>query len=220
MTDDVAARTTRNRLLVADVLASLDEQQWSAPTLCAGWTVRVLAGHLLQPVSVGFGRFFLVALRHRGDTDATVDDLARRLARPGPEQLVADLRRRAALVTSPPRVGPMGPFAETCLHLRDLARPLGLDADVPVGDWVLLLTYLVGPQVAPGLVAPGRLAGLALRATDASWSGGTGAAVEGPSEALAMAATGRADALAQLSGPGVEVLARRLGRPAAGSELA
>jgi len=212
MSDDVHAMTTRNRLALAAVLSSLEERQWSAPTLCAGWTVRVLAGHLLQPVSVGFGRFFLAAVRHRGDTDATVDALARRLARPSPQDLVATMRRCAGDRVSPPRVGPMGPFAETCIHLRDLARPLGLDADVPLDHWTRLLTYLAGPDAAPALVPPGRLTGLALHATDASWSAGAGAAVEGPAEALAMAATGRAEALHELTGPGRDELASRLSR--------
>ncbi|WP_080128229.1 MULTISPECIES: maleylpyruvate isomerase N-terminal domain-containing protein [unclassified Actinoplanes] len=30
--------------------ASLAEQQWRAPTVCAGWRVHEMAAHLLQPV--------------------------------------------------------------------------------------------------------------------------------------------------------------------------
>jgi uncharacterized protein (TIGR03083 family) len=204
MSEDVHAWTTSNRLLVADVLASLDERQWAAPTLCAGWTVRVLAGHLLQPMTVGFGRFLLTALRHRGDTDATVDDLARRLAQP-PSRTSSSQRCAASRLCARtrPASGPLGPFAETCVHLRDVARPLGLDADVPVHHWTHLLGYLVSPQAAPALVPPDRLAGLALHATDAPLVREAAAPPSrGPAEALAMAATGRADALAQLTGPG------------------
>ncbi|MGY1714725.1 maleylpyruvate isomerase family mycothiol-dependent enzyme [Geodermatophilus sp. SYSU D01106] len=208
--DDVHARTARNRRRLADVLEGLGPAQWEAGTLCEGWTVRVLAGHLLQPMLVGFGRFLLASLRHRGDTAATVDSLARRLARPGPAELVALLRRHAGDRVDPPRVGPMGPFAETCVHLRDLARPLGLDADVPREDWVLLLDHLVSPGVAPGLTTPARAGGLTLRATDTGWRHGTGPAVSGTVEALAMALTGRRAALVDLDGPGREVLARRL----------
>ena len=195
--------TTANRRMIADVLDSLDDRQWEQPTLCAGWTVHHLAAHFVQPMLVGFGRFFLAALRYRGDTDRTVDHFTRRLARRPRGELVALLREHAADRVDPPRVGPMGPFAETCVHLRDLARPLGLAADVPVEHWRILLDYLTSPSAAPALVRPGRLDGLRLVATDVDAAWGSGAVVTGPAEALGMAAAGRSAALAELRGPGV-----------------
>jgi mycothiol maleylpyruvate isomerase-like protein len=86
--DRVYARTTRNRLEIADVLDSLDPEHWQAPTLCEGWTVRHVAAHLIQPILIGFGRFFLVAVRHRGNTPATVDHFARAIARREPSELL------------------------------------------------------------------------------------------------------------------------------------
>ncbi|WP_322921276.1 maleylpyruvate isomerase family mycothiol-dependent enzyme [Nocardioides renjunii] len=210
--DDVFARTTRNRRAAADLLASLTPDQWQAPTLCEGWTVRHLAAHLVQPMVVGFGRFLLASLRHRGDTAATVDHVTRSLARREPTELVSLLRERAADRVDPPRVGPMGPFADTCIHLRDIARPLGLPADVPREDWLLLLDHLASGTAAPALTRPGWTDGLALRATDADWARGSGAVVEGAVEALAMAVTGRPAALDDLRGPGVGVLRERLAR--------
>ncbi|MGX6601483.1 maleylpyruvate isomerase family mycothiol-dependent enzyme [Micromonosporaceae bacterium Da 78-11] len=202
--------TSRNRLMIADFLASLGDADWDAPTLCAGWTVRHLAAHLTQPMLVGFPRFLLTAIRYRGDTDKTVDHFTRRLARTPPAQLVALLRDHAADEVSPMRVGPMGPFAETCIHLRDMARPLGRTADVPVEHWRTLLAYLVSPAAAPGLTPAGRLRGFTLTATDTDWAGGYGPEIRGPAEALAMAAAGRPAAVADLQGPGVPTLAGRL----------
>jgi uncharacterized protein (TIGR03083 family) len=202
--------TTENRRMVADVLESLDDDAWDRPTLCTGWTVREMAAHLVQPMLIGFGRFFVAAIRHRGDTDRTVDHFARRLARRSRTELISLLRDRAAYQANPRRVGPFGPFAETCIHLRDIARPLGLDADVPVGHWRILLDYLTSPAAVSALVPAGRLDGLHLRAVDTDWESGSGAGVSGPIEAIAMAATGRASALTDLHGPGVDVLAARL----------
>lgn len=202
--------TSRNRLMVADVLESLDDARWHAPTLCPGWTVHHMAAHLTQPMLVTFPRFLRTAVRFRGDTDRTVDHLTRRLARRSPAQLVALLRRHAGDQVSPPRVGPMGPFAETCLHLRDVARPLGLTADVPIEQWRTLLDYLTSPAAATALVPAGRLDGLTLAATDTDWATGHGPGVRGPVEALAMAAAGRPAALADLEGPGLHTLASRL----------
>ena len=55
-----------------------------------------------------------------------------------------------------------------------------------------------------------RLNGLRLVAADLGWSHGSGALIEGPAQELALAMFGRVAAAApSLSGPGVEVLARR-----------
>jgi uncharacterized protein (TIGR03083 family) len=202
--------TSQNRLVIVDVLETLDDADWNAPTLCAGWTVRHIAAHLIQPLRISFARFFLTAMRYRGDTNKTVDHFARRLARTSPAQLIALLREHAADKVSPPRVGPMGPFAETCLHLRDVARPLGLTVDVPIEHWRTLLDYLVSPAAATTLIPTGRLSGLTLAATDTDWVTGRGPEIRGPIEALAMAATGRPTAVTDLQGPGLHTLESRL----------
>lgn len=208
--DDIFARAANNRRLFADTVDGLDAGAHETGTLCAGWTVHVLTAHMVQPMHVGFVRFFLTSIRNRGDTDATVDSIARRLARRPVSELTALLRDRADIALSPPRVGPHGPFADTCIHLRDLARPLGLEADVSLDDWRTCLDYLAAPDVADALVASGRLDGLHLRATDQAWSYGDGLEVTGPSEALAMAISGRAAALRDLDGAGTEMLTDRL----------
>lgn len=209
--NDVYARTTANRLRFADVVDSLRPEQYAEPTLCDGWSVHELAAHMVQPFVIGFWGFFREALRHRGDTGATVDAIARRTARRhSVPDLTALLRAHAGRRLDPPRVGPLGPFVDQCVHLRDLARPLGLTADVPLADWRTCLDYLTGSAAAPALVPRGRLDGLALRATDQEWSRGAGAEVSGTSEALAMAVTGRRAALGDLAGPGRDVLGARI----------
>jgi len=164
---------------------------------------------MLQYVYVGFLRFFFVSLRYRGSTDATVDHFARCLAQQNTETLIRMLRQHAEDRTNPPRVGPWGPFAETCIHLRDIARPLGLTADVPLEDWSRLLNYLLSPGAAPALVLPKRSAGLSFESTDTGDQHGHGPLVCGPAEAICMALAGRKSALADLSGPGVDALRER-----------
>jgi len=48
-----------------------------------------------------------------------------------------------------------------------------------------------------------------LRATDVDWTHGSGPEVTGPAHSLLMAMTGRKDALADLSGDGVDTLRSR-----------
>lgn len=208
----VFAAAAENRLRIADLLDGLAESEWAAPSLCDGWTVRHVAAHLLQHVFVGFGRFVLISLRHRGDTNAAVDHIARGLAREEPAEIVDLLRAHANDRVDPPRVGPWGPFADTCVHLRDIARPLGRVDDAPTQHWAALLGYLVSPRAAAALVPAGRAEGLAFVATDAGQRYGDGAVVRGRAEALGMALTGRTVAVADLSGPGVGMLRDRITR--------
>ena len=208
-TNGIFARTTRNRREIADVLESLDPVQWGAETLCEGWTVRHMAAHFLQPMLVGFGQFFVTSLRYRGNTAATIDHITRRNAVIEPAHLVALLRQHASDEVSPPRVGPMGPFAETCIHLRDIARPLGLAADVRSEDWLDLLPYLTSGKAAASLTTPARIRGLSFRPRGWETSFGAGLEVTGTPEALAMAITGRKAACADLAGSGVDLLCSR-----------
>ena len=54
-----------------------------------------------------------------------------------------------------------------------------------------------------------RFAGVRMIATDVDWGRGHGAEVHGPIAELVMLSTGRMSALAQVSGPGLEVLTSR-----------
>lgn len=206
---EIYAHTTANRLLAADALEGLTEEQWRSPTLCEGWDVHHMAAHLVQPMVLRFWVFFLVAIRYRGDSDRTVDHFTRGLARKSRGELIEMLREHAGDELDPPLVGPMGPFCDTCIHLRDIARPLGLDVDVPLEHWRLVLDYLVTDRAAAAFFPRGGIAGLRLEATDLGWSHGEGETVSGTAEAITMAITGRAVALDDLTGPGVATLRAR-----------
>jgi uncharacterized protein (TIGR03083 family) len=62
---------TANRLLAADMFAALTPGQWRTPSLCAGWTVREVAAHLLEPLETGVGTLKLLVylVRYRGSLD-------------------------------------------------------------------------------------------------------------------------------------------------------
>jgi uncharacterized protein (TIGR03083 family) len=207
---DALSRTTANRLLLADFFDGLDEGQLATPSLCGAWSVRDVLGHIAASVTGGIGGLLVAVVRERGSVDGANARLAREAARRPVAELTAVLRDRADQHGRAPGVGPVGPLADTCVHLRDCARPLGLDADATLGDWRLLLEAFANG--VPGLVPKKRLDGLALRAVDQEWWRGQGPEVSGSSEALAMAAAGRGVALRDLEGPGVVVLADRLGQ--------
>lgn len=204
---DVVARTAVNRRLLADFFDGLDDAQLNARSLCDAWSVRQVLGHLVMPLTVGLGRFVVHVARGRGSVDRASEAIAVGLSRRPVAELTDLLRRHAEKKV--PR--PMGQLADTCLHLRDCTRPLGLAEDVELDSWRAVLDWLPTRQ-AVGFVHKGTLEGLALRATDQDWSWGAGAELAGSSEALAMSITGRSVALDELSGPGVELLRVRVTR--------
>lgn len=202
-----------NRRLAADMFASLTPEQWATPSLCAGWTVREVAAHLLAPLETRLNwlRVVRTVIRYRGDLDRYVDEQTREWARRPTDELVAGLRRLAGTRMNVPIVGPHGPMTDTCIHLRDAARPLGLDVNPPPRSWRPALDFLVSKTGARAFFPAGRLTGLRLTATDQDWTWGDGTEVRGPSEALTLAITGRPVALPDLDGPGADVLRERLG---------
>lgn len=208
--DAIYALATRNRLLASSMFASLTDEQWTTPSLCAGWTVREVCAHLVPPEG-GFKVLALLrdVIRARGDLARMVDIDAREGARRPTTELVAALRDRAGERLKAPVVGPFGPMVDTAIHLRDAARPLGLDTSPPPEDWGPVLDFLLTRPAERGFVGTGRTEGLRLEATDLDWSHGAGVVVRGPAEALALGIAGRSAAYSDLEGAGVGVLGSR-----------
>jgi len=203
---------TANRLLAADMFADLTPEQWRTPSLCAGWTVREVAAYFLEPLETEVGTLKLLAylVRYRGSLDRMVDDTTRTVAARPTDELVAGLRERASTRLTPPVIGPLGPMTDTCIHLRDAARPLGLDVCPPPASWRPALDFLVSKPASRGFIPRDRLAGLRLIASDQDWQHGDGAEISGSSEAIAMAISGRPAALDDLAGPGTDLLRPRI----------
>jgi len=206
----VRARTAANRRLAADFFDSLTDEQLDAQSLCAAWSVREVLAHLAMPLSMGLGHLVVRIVRARGSVDRASEAVAGELAQRPVRELTDLLREHAGKRVPAPGVGPMGQMTDGCIHLRDCARPLGLPSDVGLEDWRMVLDWLPGRQASLGVVPRGRLDGLALRATDQDWRWGSGAEVTGPSEAIAMAVSGRRVALEDLSGAGLQVLRGRM----------
>ncbi|SED40083.1 TIGR03083 family protein [Nocardioides exalbidus] len=208
--EHVYAAATRNRLLAADMFAGLTAEQWTTPSLCEGWTVREVCAHMV-PRDGGFEVLPLLRMvvKHRGNLARMVDVTAREDAQRPTGELVTALRDRAGERLKAPVVGPHGPMVDTAIHLRDAARPLGLDVCPPPDDWDPVLDFLLTRPAERGFVGRGRTAGLRLEATDSGWSHGDGDLVRGPAEALALGIAGRPVAYDDLAGAGVEVLRSR-----------
>ena len=195
------------------MFATLTPEQWRTPSLCAGWTVREIAAHLLDPLQTKVGTLKLLVhlARYRGSLHRMVDDTARKVAARPTDELVTGLREHAPTRLTFAVVGPLAPMTDTCIHLRDAARPLGLDVCPPPASWRPALDFLVSKAATRGLIIPrDRLTGLRFTATDQNWRHGDGPEILGSSEAIAMAISGRPAALDDLAGPGLDLLRPRI----------
>jgi uncharacterized protein (TIGR03083 family) len=177
---------------VADVLAGLTPEQWEAESLCAGWRVRDVAGHLVWRLGSSTPRLIGSAARayagHFVRPGRAIDALSKAAATAEPERLVARLREIAAdKADGRGRTG-IAELSEAVVHGLDLAHPLGLTLTIhPVaGGAVALRRSLVAPTEIKAVLATRRLV-----AEDAGWSVGRGRALPGTAEDLIVFLFGR-----------------------------
>ena len=200
------ARAEREEL--RELLGSLSPEQWRAPSLCAGWSVHDVVAHMLSYEELSGRQLAERFARGRFRVDGVNAVGLREYATRTPDELVRLLD--AHLSPSGLTAGMGGAIALTdgMIHQQDIRRPLGLPRVIPVER---LLPALRTALVAPTLLGALRVRGVRLVATDIDWSFGRGPEVRGTAEAILMSMAGRRGVVRELSGPGRERLARRLG---------
>lgn len=199
------AEAERADLLV--LLRELTPAQWQAKSLCAEWSVREVAVHVVsyeELTASGLAGAFIkargsvartneVALRQYDDLDpAGITDLVARNLRP--KGLTSGFGGGIALT-------------DGTIHQQDIRRALDLPRTIPEERLLPVLNFATS---APTLPARKNSKGLRLVATDADWATGKGDEVSGPGEAILMAIAGRSQALAELSGPGLGIFRARV----------
>lgn len=193
----------RERSGFADLLAGLTAQQWAAPSLCAGWSVRDVAAHTVGYLDQDVFRLSRRMVAARGDVDRVNAAIQSQVAASTPAQLVDLMDRGAAPSGAGGLYGGRVALIECLIHQQDVRRPLGLPRTVAEDALRVCLTYA---RISP-VIAARRTRGLRLVATDLDWSAGRGPEVRGPGEALLLAMTGRVDAVRdELTGDGVSRL--------------
>ena len=206
--DAVFAAICRARLGFADLVAGLDPAELRTPSLCVGWSVRDVVGHLVLASNPPKARLLAAVIRARGSYDRAMDRLSRAEAtRPFPE-LVANLRANAASRFAVAGVGPCGPLTDVLVHTVDVAFPLALSWSAPPGAVRAGLEFATSGR-ARAFVPPGQRSGLRLHAPDVGFTWGEGATVRGTGIDLLAAVCGRTALLGRLEGPGVAILASR-----------
>jgi uncharacterized protein (TIGR03083 family) len=207
MSAQIAQAVATERRALADIFESLDEAQLRTPSLCDGWTVKLVAAHLTTMFNVGFPRMTLRIIGEQMSFARAVDRVAKELANRPIEAIAAQLRANAENHRHPPGA-PLAPLTDIIVHGQDVCRPLGLTRTVPFDSVVMSMAHITSGR-AFGFLPAARIRGLRLVATDGDAAWGKGHVIHGPALSLLLAVMGRKVALTDLGGA-VPVLSDRI----------
>ncbi|WP_104082093.1 maleylpyruvate isomerase family mycothiol-dependent enzyme [Cryobacterium sp. Y11] len=176
----------------ADLLAGLAPEQWEVPSLCTGWRVRDVAGHIIWRVGSSNRKLVSTAARaylgHFIDPNRAIDVLSRAAAEAPPAELIAQIRQIAAEKAAGQGRHGISELTEAVVHGIDLARPLGLT--LPVAS-----TAVGAVALRRSLIAPTEIKAVlrvrTLLATDADWTIGRGPELLGTAESHLLFLFGR-----------------------------
>ena len=205
---------------VADIgllLADLDREEWDAPSLCDGWRVRDVVGHIGYGHTRRMGGFLVDLARYRFDVPRGSSELSIAWGTDHePDELLAIWQRE--LVGGHARRGvstfvkwPDG-LVDHLIHHQDMRRALDRPREIPSARLVAALDALATIH-SPIFDTRDKVRPYCLVATDVEWTSGTGPRVEGPAEALLLAAGGRPAAYDELSGEGVAAFTGQVATP-------
>jgi uncharacterized protein (TIGR03083 family) len=191
--------------LIAD-LRKLDDAAWATKSLCGQWTVREVLGHMTSTAKKTPPKFFASMAAAGFNFDKMVATDVRKETAGTAADGLAEFSRVQGSTSHPP--GPVETWlGETIVHAEDIRRPLGIAHEYPADAVIRVADSYKGSNLIIG--AKNRVAGLTLKATDTEWTHGSGPEVSGPALSLVLAMTGRAAALDDLTGDGVETLRAR-----------
>jgi len=213
---DRFAAIAHERHAVADLLESLDDEQWRTPSCCGEWTIEDVAAHLTVVWNYTALDYLRRSMRNRGTWFKPKDSLAAINAATVAERkavgrtaLIADIREHAEDRSTPTGFDASAPLTDIVVHRRDIEVPLGVQTNDAAEHARAALDTATSRRFA--LFSDRRhLADLSFVATDLDWRSGTGPEISGPARPLAHAMWGRPASLESLHGPGVDVLRTRI----------
>lgn len=178
--------------LVADLLAGLPAADWEKPSLCEGWRIRDVAGHLVWRVGTSTrdlaSSSARAVVRDHVRPSRLIDVMSARAAVAEPAVLVSELRAIAHARLAHEGRRNLAELTEVIVHGYDIAHALGAPLAFPS-------TATGAVALARTLVAPTRIKsvvrGRTLTATDAGWSVGRGPELASTAESLILFLFGR-----------------------------
>jgi uncharacterized protein (TIGR03083 family) len=198
--DDIRAAVRAERRQQVELYSALSEAEWSAPSLCRGWRVREVLAHTTMAYRYSLPQVLVGMLRARGSFHRMADRAARRdTERLTDAQLLASLRDNVDHPWTPPGGGPLGALSHEVIHGLDVSVALGRDDEHASTERVLAVLGGLQPKQVRYFGVD--LDGVQLRATDADWTYGAGAPLQGRARDLLLLVCGRPVPAGRLTGP-------------------
>ncbi|HLT61005.1 MAG TPA: maleylpyruvate isomerase family mycothiol-dependent enzyme [Microlunatus sp.] len=193
---------------LADFLDTLRPEDWTAASLCSGWSVRDVVTHMISYEEHDI-RDMLRRLRRAGFRFRHLNDVAKsEYEQLEPPELITFLRGHLEPKGPTARFGGRVGLVDGLVHHQDIRRPLGRRRSIPAERLRCALPFAV---TAPPLRGFWHARGVRLIATDLDWAYGRGPEARGDAETVLMVLAGRRTVAQELTGPGADLLRRRLG---------
>jgi len=196
------------RSALADDLATLDDSQWDAQSLCAKWKVRHVVGHLIFGADMKTGPVLAGMLRSGMNFNRFIARGGLAIGAAPPGELLGQFRKAIGLHRTLKGAQPEIMLIDLVCHSDDIRRPTGMTRSVPETTLLTVADTMKG--IGFPIHTKKRIAGLRMSATDSDWSAGDGPSVEGPLASLILVMAGREAPLKDLSGDGTQTLRARL----------
>jgi uncharacterized protein (TIGR03083 family) len=191
-------------------LHELEPADWERPSLCEGWRVRDVVGHILYGNGLALWTlpWRLARFGFSSDRSGRHYSIERAEGRTV-DELLRDFDARDPWAGTGRVFPPRLVLLDRLVHHQDIRRALGHDRVIPT-DRVRRVVE-VTPSLGTVFRAKKRAKGLRFEVTDLDTEFGAAGApvVRGPGEAVVMALLGRGQAVGDLDGEGVPTLAAR-----------
>jgi uncharacterized protein (TIGR03083 family) len=194
-------------------LHELPDEEFDRPSLCEGWEVRDVVGHMLLGHTTPMPKMLAMLGRYRFNVTRASLEESRTFAhsltpdeiRAEWDDVVANKTKRGIAKVIRSTEG----YVDHTVHHQDIRRAVERPRTIPPDRLVAALDGAV--SVSSPMFSPKKnVRDVRLEATDVEWSHGTGPVVRGNGEAILMAAAGRTAALAELEGDGLSTLTGHL----------
>ena len=193
---------------LVNTLKSLTPEQWDAPSLCEGWRVRDVAGHMVTGFQLSLPAVLIKTARAGFNINKASARGGREFGSRPTEELTSAIESPTELTGFAKVLGYPKLIPDVTIHHEDIRRAVGLAPHVVPAERMKYSLSALRKDTGP-LKAKKRSRGLRFVATDLDWAEGEGPEVRGPAMSLLLAMGGRAVALDECEGDGVAVLRSR-----------
>ena len=197
----------RHSLLL--LLETLTESEWNEPSLCAGWRVRDVVGHMVSETTMTLPKVVkgMVKFGFRINRFLAADACERGCN--SIPDLLEDFRIAMPTRTHLSGLSSLSMLEDIIIHSLDIRRPLRRDHAVLERRMSSVATDLSASRFFPGHKL---FRDLRVTASDSDWSAGDGPVVTGPIESLVLVMSGRLGDLGKLGGEGFATVQERAAR--------